>query len=398
MNPMFTVFAKELLDTLRDKRSLIFMILMPLLVFPVLINISVALSSKHMITAQTRILKVGLLGKDQDAILKNKLDQVKDIELRTTIDKSAIKSLIEKKELDFVIEIDQYFSQKINDNQAGTVHLYYHSNQEINIAKKRITDILNELETEIINRRFAALELNTDIMKALRINEHDQATVKQKVADAIGGILPYLLIIFCFTSAMYPAIDIGAGEKERGTIETLLVSPISRSQIVMGKFLLIFLTALTGAVVTIIGLVISTRMQKNMPADLFNSIIKILDIKSILFSLSLLIPLCVFFAAVLLSLSIYAQSTKEAQSIISPLSIVVIVPVFLGMLPGIELTAITAAIPVLNVTLATKQILGETVNVALIIETYISQLIYAIISLWICTRLFHRESTLFRSN
>jgi sodium transport system permease protein len=112
--------------------------------------------------------------------------------------------------------------------------------------------------------------------------------------------------------------------------------------------------------------------------------------------LSLLLPLTVLFAGILLSLSVVAKSFKEAQSILSPAMIVVIVPAFIGLMPGITLDPITALIPVLNVSLATKAIIADTITPLLLGEVYISSTIVAAASLFVCAKVFDRESNLFR--
>ena len=122
----------------------------------------------------------------------------------------------------------------------------------------------------------------------------------------------------------------------------------------------------------------------------------ILDAQTILLVLSLLLPLTVFFAAVLLSLSIFAKSYKEAQSLISPLTIVIILPVMVGIMPGIELDPVTAVIPVLNVSLATKEIIAGTIKPLLLAEVYVTLIALASLSLWGCAKWFEREETIFR--
>ena len=112
---------------------------------------------------------------------------------------------------------------------------------------------------------------------------------------------------------------------------------------------------------------------------------------------SLLLPVTAFFAAVILGLSIYARSFKEAQSIITPLNIAIIFPAIIGTLPGIELNAKTALVPILNVSLATKDMLAGTVNPLYLTEVYASLFLLAGMSIFWCVKWFNREETLFRN-
>jgi sodium transport system permease protein len=129
---------------------------------------------------------------------------------------------------------------------------------------------------------------------------------------------------------------------------------------------------------------------------MMQAILGILDAQSVIIILSLLLPLTVFFAAFLLSLSIFAKSYKEAQSLISPLTIVIILPVLVGMIPGFSLTPVTALIPILNVSLATKDVIAGTVHPLYLAEVYASLIVLAALSLYGCSRWFEREETIFR--
>ena len=131
---------------------------------------------------------------------------------------------------------------------------------------------------------------------------------------------------------------------------------------------------------------------------MLDSLLHSIDIKSTALVFSLLIPLCIFFAAILLSISIFAHSFKEAQSIMTPLNILVIFPVFIGLFPGIELDRLTALIPILNVSLATKEIISETIQPGLLLEVHLSLFILAALGLFFCTKNFQRETTIFRGN
>jgi sodium transport system permease protein len=195
---------------------------------------------------------------------------------------------------------------------------------------------------------------------------------------------------------MYPAIDLAAGEKERGTMETLLTAPVSRFQILLGKFAVVVMAGILSAVVSLLGVYVAVRQIREIPPELIQLIMSILDVQTIFLVLSLLLPLTVFFAAVLLSLSVFSRSYKEAQSLISPLSIVIILPVLVGVMPGVQLDAVTAMIPVLNVSLATKEIIAGTIKPQLLTEVYVTLVALASLSLWGCAKWFSREETIFR--
>jgi sodium transport system permease protein len=263
-------------------------------------------------------------------------------------------------------------------------------------VKRRLNAVIKSFESALRDRRFKKLNLDVAIVNAVRLEEHDIASAKERIGKAIGGMVPYFFVIFCFMGAMYPAIDLAAGEKERGTMETLLTAPVSRFQILLGKFAVVVLTGMLSAAISVAGMYFAVLQFKEIPPELMQAITGILDVKTILLVLSLLLPLTVFFAAFLLSLSIFAKSYKEAQSLISPLTIVVILPVLVGMMPGLELDPVTAVIPVLNVSLASKEIIAGTIQPLLLAEVYLTLIALASLSLWGCARWFEREETIFR--
>ncbi|MFQ6115060.1 MAG: ABC transporter permease, partial [bacterium] len=285
---------------------------------------------------------------------------------------------------------------QVADLRAGRLNIYYKSTEDDDITKDRLMDLVKEFETNLLTVRFNKLQLDETIVKTVDLTEVNVATPKQRLGGLIGGFLPYIFIIFCFLGSMYPAIDLGAGEKERGTLETLLTSPVNRFQILLGKFMVVVLTGVLSALVSILGLYLGIRQIHEIPPEFLKMLLSILEFRSIALLLTLLLPLTIFFAGVQLSLSIFAKSFKEAQSIISPLSMVVIVPAAIGMIPGITLNTSTAVIPILNVSLATKEIISDTIQPGLLTEVYGSLVVLAGISLFVSSKWFKREEVIFR--
>ena len=153
------------------------------------------------------------------------------------------------------------------------------------------------------------------------IDYKDVASVQEKLGKIAGGFLPYFFIIFGFMGAMYPALDLGSGEKERGTLETILSSPASRLDVVMGKFLVIMSAAFLTAFLALGGLVIGIQQISEIPPQVLSVVNDMFTFKTIAMIMTLVLPVSAFFSAMLLGLSIYARSFKEAQSIMAPLNL-----------------------------------------------------------------------------
>jgi sodium transport system permease protein len=374
------------------------MILIPLLIFPLLIGISSRVMISQIREAQEKVLNIALITHGNAEEFRQMLLKESRIRLLDGILLDEARSLIQKDSLDACLEFAEDFDKTIAALGPGTITLYYKTAEKRDIEKTRVIELLNKFEDALRSARFRALNIDESVTKTVHLREENLASEKEKLAEVFGGALSYLFIIFCFLGSMYPAIDLAAGEKERGTLETILTSPASRLEILAGKFGVVVLTGILSVVIALIGLYIGVVQVREIPSALLGTILGILELRYILLLVSLLIPLSVFFAAILISLSIFAKSYKEAQSIITPMMIVIIVPAFIGLMPGITLNTITALIPILNVSLTTKAIIADTFTPILLAEVYLSLIAVASVSLVFCAWIFEREGTIFRGS
>ena len=150
--------------------------------------------------------------------------------------------------------------------KPGRVDFYYKSTGEREIVQDRLRETVDKFEKELLDERFHRLELDQSIVDAVDLKPHNVASMEERVGKTVGGMLPYMFILFCFIGAMYPAIDLGAGEKERGTLETLLTAPVNRFHILLGKFGVVVVSGLLSATVSIVGLVHRDQAVARYPA------------------------------------------------------------------------------------------------------------------------------------
>jgi len=396
MKNIIIIFLKEMKDILRDRRTLILMIVIPLVFLPLLINVSSKFMIKMKKTATTKVLKIGIILNGNNNRILNSVNSRNDMILTDVEDEDSLDRMINADSLDFGIVFDREFDKTVKNFLQGEIRLYFKSSAKNDISKKRVDGILSVYNDELLKERFKKLKLTSEVVNAVKITEKDIVSTREKFGEKVGGFIPYLFVIFCFIGAMYPAIDLGAGEKERGTIETLLISPATRFQIVIGKFLVVTFSGIISAALTFVGLYVAIKLNPDIPSGILNLILKVIDINSVIVIFTLIIPVSVFFAGALLSFSFFANSFKEAQSIMTPLNFIVIIPAFIGTLPGMKLTATTALIPILNVSLASKEVISGTVNYGHLSLVYISMFVLAALSLLICIKWFNREQVIFR--
>jgi sodium transport system permease protein len=248
----------------------------------------------------------------------------------------------------------------------------------------------------VVSERLSRYNIDKALLEPLDIVTKDMSTKKETLGKALGGVVPYMLVIFIFLGAMYPAIDLGAGEKERGSLETLLSSPASKFEITVGKLMVVSLAGMVSGLISVVGISSPLYFIDSIPDQIKTTVLEIINPFMIISVVTLMIPIAIFFASMLLSISFYARSFKEAQSLMGPLNIIILVPLMLTLGPGIEIDHITALIPLINVGLLTKEILAGSMEPVFFVETLFSLLFFAAIGIRFSVYWFNKENTIFR--
>ena len=395
------VYRKELTDSLRDRRTVISMIVVPLLVMPLLTIGMGALSLALVGLAMKEVPSVMILGGEDSPHLMTELRQLQDV--RIVPAKPDYAEEISNKQIRAAVEIPRDFDAKVAEGESSTVKIYMYAGElKSGFGADRLQRFFREMRERTIREHLEARALPETLARPFDIEEKNVAPPEKVGGVLLGGIIPYFVILLCLTGAMYPAMDLTAGEKERGTMETILCSPVSRTHLVLGKFLMVLTASIATAVLTILSMAVSFGAGKKMLlAFTYGAADAALQItitgKAIVSIFIVVLPLAVFFSAALLALSLFAKSFKEAQSYISPLMIAVVLPAVAALLPGVELTPALALLPVLNTSLVSKEIISGTYHWDLIALIFLSSSAYASIALAIAVKLFQEEDVLFRT-
>jgi sodium transport system permease protein len=477
---MLTVFRKELTDVLRDRRTLIFMLVIPTVAIPVLMWLTTELMThfieklareqvnilvlnpeaapelveevKQRANPMGRALKVAELLK-QKGLSENELAMTNNepqaflrlleekgidpqelaAELRGAVEDSdfelepgaiiqnafppnfrliteldppsedfseqVLLQAVRTDKIAAAIEFSKDARDKLASGDSTEVRVYYlDASDRSSTALSGLRRIFNSAGKEIVAKRLLEKELPPGFASPVKIRPK-RLPGPGILVKILSQILPYMILIFAFLGAMYPAIDLGAGEKERGTLETLLVAPVSRLSIVLGKFGVILVAALVSAVLATISLSVSLQLGIFSTLSMVSGGSFSFSITEALAALLMIVPISCIFAALLLALSIFAKSFKEGQSYASPLQMVIIMPAFISFVPGVKLDWIMASIPVVNVSLALKEIFTGNLDQhwAHVGVIFLSTSIFAGLLLWFATWWFQREQVLFRS-
>ncbi|NRQ41546.1 ABC transporter permease [Rheinheimera sp. YQF-2] len=400
---MWQVYFKELTELMRDKKTLIFVILLPIFIFPVIFGVMGLVLSSTTNKAMQEQHRYVIINAQQAPEFADALFYHKNFKQLTT-DKTTEAELVDairNDEFDVAIVVPADFSAKRQLVEQAQWQVIYNQSSQFDFMYRYFTDLLADFNEQL--QRDTLTQLNVDpaklaaIIKPVDVQKVDTAAKRENIGEKFGAVIAYILIPLCLLGASYPAIDMGAGEKERGTLETLLICPISRVSIVLGKFLTVLTTGLVGALITvgsfgIWGAIIGSFGGMAVVQEAMSAI----AITELLLIFSLLLPISAVFAALLLAISIYARTFKEAQNYISPLSIMIFLPLVAAMMPGVELNGKTALVPIMNVALAIKELIKGTADYAMLALIFGSTLVLAAVAIGFCVHWFQQEKVLFR--
>jgi len=395
-----TIFAKELKDTLRDRRTLIFMLVVPIVAMPLLMTgvSRLMISQVKKIEAQVSSLVVQnmqeLPGDLQDTLRTS--PQLKLIDEAVYADK-ALDSL-KSGALDLVMVVPPNFRSAIELESPTDVEIYYDKADDMsNAAEDKLTALLKRYKDRTIAARLVKRNISTELLTPFEEVRNSVASPQKLAGQTFGRMLPYFFILMCFLGAMYPAIDLCVGEKERGTLETLLVAPATRGEFVLGKYGVILLAGMVAGLLCMVSMTYSLNNMMVGMGDIAAAMPKIeFNLSMIALILMIVIPLAGIFAAILLSVSIFAKSAKEAQGYMGFLNMFLILPAFISFLPGVELNWTLSVIPVMNTSLIVRDAIAGEVHWQFIITAFVSTFVLASLALWFAKTWFEREEVLFR--
>jgi sodium transport system permease protein len=390
------IFRKELLDTLRDRRTLMTMLVIPILVFPITLNIFVEISKSFEESASAETMKIGIVG-DQKNRFKTQLEQIpNELGPKKIIvfkDSISLKKGIESDAIQLGLLVPTNEATLREKQQSIQISWLLDASELGRSERAEAYGAILKANAEA--ERLQILGLRPEQIKPLEIATINCASDKKMVGQLAGGFLPYIFIAFGFIGCMYPAIDLFTGEKERGTLETLLTVPVSRWKILIGKMLVVVSSGMLAATCALIGLFISIEfLDLAANKELLDVIHSVLTPAFILSMFALLLPLVIFFAGLMIPIAIYAKSFKEAQSIITPLNIVMVLPAMIGFFPGIQLDVNTVFIPVINVVLATKELIAGTLTWVYFGGVFSIMLLLAALAIMLSYKQFGKETNI----
>ncbi len=396
---MWLVMQKELMELLRDKRTLFFMVAFPLFVFPLIFGGVSYFAQKAVQEAESKVLNYGILNPERHVELV--ADLANDAQFNyVPVTKPDIESSIHAGIVDFVLILPENLNQDPLVGGQSRIQILL-NDASMNMMFHRVNDKVKVYAREQQKLIFEQLGVSEGqqeaVLDPIVLEKVNLADDREDIGEKIGGLIPYFIFVLLLQGVVYLAADLGAGEKERGTLETLLLAPIPRHEIVLGKFLTITTAGLTSALMAVCSMVgWGIVLGQGMAIGIISQFVEQIGIVDFILMFLMLVPVVTIFAAVTLSLSIYAKSYKEAQTYMGFLMIFVFIPIILAMLPGVTLDGGWSWVPLTNVALAIKELIKGTMDYSALLAIFISTAIIGIGSLMFCVHWFNKEKVLFR--
>jgi sodium transport system permease protein len=429
---LWRLCQKELRESLRDRRTLFTLILMPILVYPLL---SMALQRLVIgSVSKSKTEEVFILGVEDEETANSVMQLIQEaqklredgfvspisvqrtadpkqtdvaktssepIEVREPVqdeiakfdlvmpENESLESALRNGSVDLVISKLSVESVKLDRGSVSRheIELEFRQNDfrsEGALAGfRRITQLLNDFQSQLIRRR-------VDSRLPVAMSLKAKGVVQQAdVSNSIAGVIPLVLILMTITGAVYPAIDLTAGERERGTMEALIASPAPRFALLLSKYVAVVtvavLTALANLFATWMTLAFGGLGQALLGKSGFS-------IWTLLQILPLLVIFAAFFSAILLALCSFARSFKEAQAYLIPVMLLSLGPGLVTLMPNVQFTTLLGIVPLLNILMLSRDIMLGQSSLVPAFAAVFSTIIYACATLVVASRLFGAEA------
>jgi len=385
---MLKVYRKELRDMFRDKRVRTSAIFGPIFLIFVLLMI---FSTVFGTLGKPQNTKIHVVRTDSPLLAALKAHKYNVIEV-ATLDEG--KKLLQDGKARVVVQF--------GEPKAGIspVEVFFDPKEQMSqISKDRVSEALRDVNHVALDKYLKENSVPVALTSPVAVKESEVTFGEKKGAgDFIVGMLPYLIVIWAFYGGMSIATELVAGEKEKNTLETLLITPVDRTQIVLGKFLALATVCLLSSSSSLIGLIAFAILKPSGSEIMFKDGLGLTPV-SFLVTLLLLLPLVGFFASLLIAVSTYAKNSREAQTYLGLASFVVIMPAMFSQFIG--LTDYAQArwinfVPILNTANNIRMaLLGKTDVISIAITVGVSlalALIMGRVTVWF----FNREQVLVR--
>ena len=405
-----TLIKKELLDVFRDKKTVIMMLVVPVILYPLIfigaMQVFAAISS----SMEKQDYRIAVDAEDDGAFLQALLEISSEKENSGkdeadgesyTLIAYDVRSLDSNHDYMNKLreeEIDAYVVGRMHKDKMLYDVYYMSSVTNSAYAGNIVMDVFEKFREEMTKEKIWQAGLHaSEILEPILFEKQDISTNEQSLGSIMGSVLPFMLIISLLMGTMYPAIDTTAGERERGTLETILTLPVASRQLIVSKFITVATIGIISALLNILSMGgIALYMQQIMElGENVQSFDMSRFIPAILIGILAVFAFSLFISAITMCVTSFAKSYKEANNYITPLMLVVMIVGYIGFIPNLELNRTLAMIPVANICLLIKNILVFKIDYMIIAIVLFSNIAYAMLAILFLSKIYDSEAILF---
>lgn len=376
---MFEIIKKETRDVIRDKKTLLMMIIIPLILYPLMFGFIITLNDSIMNADESKYNKIGFAFETDKALdtiieeLEIQKNAGTENELKEKFNNGEIDAYITLKDREFTI----YYTEKNTYGQA-TLKLAY--------------ELIEGYKKAIQSQMLISEGLIPDEIFNIYTVETKDVSGKDAYTETMLGMVPTFIFMTATLTAVFAAIDMTAGEKERGTLETLLTFPLKNGDIIGGKFIATTICTVVSAVIGFLSMY-GVLYYLSSTLESFKGM-ELLTVQGIVCTIIMFIIFAMLISAIAIMVASRAKSFKEAQNSTQPLAFISLLPMFLSMM-GTKLDLTLAFIPFVNVNLLLSDIISNTINMQYFTITIVSNIVFIFIVMKAVIKLFKSDKILF---
>ena len=379
MNNILITLKKELKLIIRDKKSLLMMAITPLFI-PIFVILMSYIYEELTVNKDDKTYQIGV-----DYELSSTERELLSDEVKYTVYSSS-------KELEEAYNSNKILAYIVKDNNSYNIYANIQS-EDGSMVTSLITNYLDNYNNYL--GQSYLVNNNIDLSKVYNNLNYNVTEIKGE--SIFGNQIILMAITFTIMaitlSCIYTSTDTTAGEKERGTLETILTFPISREELIFGKYLAISISGIVTLLIGVFLSIVSLYYVKNS-FSIYDNVIFNINTITILLTILILLFYTLFISGLCITIASFTKSFKEAQSALTPISLVTCIPMFLEML-NINISGVLSFIPIINHTIVINNILTSSININNILITIISSIIYIIVLLLFINKMYKSEKILF---
>ena len=393
-SPLSAIVWRELLDAFRDRRTILAAVVLPMILIPLTLNLPVFFMSPRQNPPLVGVVQLDPMS----GILTNSFNSTGALKITSVSSSENFTDLVMNNIYDLIVIIPANFSQSIIANKTAILQVIYDSsNQRSSTGLSIVQAVEIQYSNTIVNQRLSELHIDPSVLNPIDLKPESVRIVTPSQAIA-GYLIPYFIGVLSIAAGASFVTDTTAGEKERRTLEVFLTQPITRRQIILGKYLGVFMLSLIGIGCQVIGVVMGFNIYESLfseiigqaPQGLSFSLITLLTIGGFALILSMTGN------AVLMAVSIFAKSFKEAQQYSSALMTALIIPMIVVIYLPPSVLSQLVFLPLIGPVVILRNAIFNIWALDQLLICLVSSIVFLTIVLHLTTRIFSREKIIFR--